>query len=137
MSASHTDNSLYNSIHAQALRLVEKPTMVMPFTTPSGHVHMLRHLSPDLVYLTEDLAGSQGEYVEQARNWVGQIMIVVGAGGVGLGLVDTEDEGEGTGLSKEKKWWETTSMIGLGKGVEVVDAARFVDDFERRAGGKE
>ncbi|KAL1637876.1 hypothetical protein SLS56_000433 [Neofusicoccum ribis] len=137
MSASNPENSLYNSIHARALRLVEKPTMVMPFTTPSGHMHMLRHLAPDLVYLTEDLSGIQGEYVEQTRNWVGQIMIVVGASGVGLGLVDTEDEGEGSGPRKEKKWWETTTMVGLGKGVEVVDGARLVDDFERRVGGKE
>lgn len=132
-----SENSLYNSIYAQALRLVEKPTMVMPFTTPSGHVHILRHLAPDLVYLTEDLSGVQGEYVEQIRNWVGQVMIVVGAGGVGLGLVDTEDEGEGGGRVRDKKWWETTNMIGLGKGVEVVDSARLIDDFERRVGGKD
>ncbi|KAL1642930.1 hypothetical protein SLS58_005172 [Diplodia intermedia] len=137
MSSSTSENVLYNSIHARALRLVKDRTMVMPFTTPSGHVHMLRHLAPDLVYVTEDLSGTQGEYVEQIRNWVGQVMIVVGAGGVGLGLVDTEDEGEGGGRINEKKWWETTTMVGLGKGVEVVDASRLIDDFERRAGGKE
>ncbi|KAF4300845.1 hypothetical protein GTA08_BOTSDO11355 [Botryosphaeria dothidea] len=93
--------------------------------------------APDLVYLTEDLSGVQGEYVEQIRNWVGQVMIVVGAGGVGLGLVDTEDEGEGGGRVRDKKWWETTNMIGLGKCVEVVDSARLIDDFERRVGDKD
>ncbi|KAB2577545.1 hypothetical protein BFW01_g9829 [Lasiodiplodia theobromae] len=137
MSASTSESALYNSIYARALRLVKDRTMVMPFTTPSGHVHMLRHLAPDLVYVTEDLSGTQGEYVEQIRNWVGQVMVVVGTGGVGLGLVDTEDEGEGTGRVQEKKWWETTTMVGLGKGVEVVDGARLLDDFERRVGGKE
>jgi hypothetical protein len=28
-------------------------------------------------------------------------------------------------------------MVGLGKGVEVVDASRLTDDFERRVGGAE
>jgi hypothetical protein len=35
------------------------------------------------------------------------------------------------------KWWESTDMVGLGKGVEVVDGTRLTDDYERRVGGRE
>ncbi|KAF2756850.1 hypothetical protein EJ05DRAFT_517198 [Pseudovirgaria hyperparasitica] len=80
-------------IHAQALRLVDSDSCVMPFNTPSGFVHMLRHLAPDLVYLTDSLAGDAGENVALLRDWVAQIVVVVGAAGGGLGgLIDTEDD---------------------------------------------
>ncbi|KAF2138102.1 uncharacterized protein K452DRAFT_277856 [Aplosporella prunicola CBS 121167] len=140
MTATDADNAVYDAMKAQALERVEKPNMVMPFGTPSGHIHMLRHIAPDIVYITEDLAGDNGVHVEQIKSWVGQVMVVVGAGGSGLGgLVDTEDESEGNSPERKKKekWWETGTMVGLGKGVEVVDGAKMVDDFERRVGGKE
>ncbi|KAF2087064.1 hypothetical protein K490DRAFT_73886 [Saccharata proteae CBS 121410] len=140
-SGSGSESNAYAAIHAQAVRLVQKPSMVMPFTTPSGHVHMLRHLAPDVVYLAEDLAGRDGELVEQIKGWVGQVMVVVGgASGAGLGgLVDTEDEGEKEKARDERgrSWWAEGEMVGLGKGVEVVDVGRMEDDFMRRVGGKE
>ncbi|OCK78085.1 hypothetical protein K432DRAFT_357451 [Lepidopterella palustris CBS 459.81] len=142
LSAKDPDNSLWNSLHVQALRLVETPTMVMPFTAPTGHVHMLKHLGPDVVYMVEALAGANGTNIEQIKSWVGQVIVVVGGDGAGLGgLVDTDDEGgpakaEG-GFGSGARWWETGDMVGLGKGVEVVDGVRIREDFERRVGGRE
>ncbi len=112
--------------------------MVLPFTTPTGHVHILRHLAPDVVYIAETLAGDNGKNVEDVRSWVGQVVVVVGGDGAGLGgLVDTEDEGEGDEHSKGKRWWEGAEMVGLGKGVEICDGVRVGEDWERRVGGRE
>ncbi|KAH6644465.1 hypothetical protein C7974DRAFT_460029 [Boeremia exigua] len=130
--ASVHSTPLHASLLAQAAALVEHPAMALPFATPGGHVHMLRHLAPDLVYTVDALAG-EGRYVADVRRWVGQVVVVVGAGG----LVDTDDEAAGHGEGARGRWWEKDDMVGLGKGVEVVDVSRFEDDFERRVGGKE
>lgn len=117
--------------------------MVMPFTTPSGYVHMLRHLAPDLVYVVDALSGTSGKNIQDITRWVGQTIVVVGSDGTGLGgLVDTDDESHaGKGKSEHSghghRWWENTDIVGLGKGVEVVDASRLTDDYERRVGGRE
>ncbi|KAF2874062.1 hypothetical protein BDV95DRAFT_626894 [Massariosphaeria phaeospora] len=142
LSARSSDNVLWNTLHAQALRLVENPAMVMPFTTLNGHVHMLKHIGPELVYLVDALSGHSGANVEDIQRWVGQTIVVVGSDGTGLGgLVDTDDERPAKSKSEHtdhgKRWWETASMVGLGKGVEVVDASRLTDDYERRVGGRE
>ncbi|KAG9187245.1 hypothetical protein G6011_05116 [Alternaria panax] len=137
-----SDNTLWNTLHSQALRLVEDPAMVMPFNTTTGFVHMLRHLAPELVYVVDALSGVNGQNIEDVRKWVGQTIVVVGGDGTGLGgLVDTDDESP---MRKDKesehtvRWWQVRSdMIGLGKGVEVVDASRLEDDYERRVGGRE
>ncbi|KAF2466303.1 uncharacterized protein BDR25DRAFT_293701 [Lindgomyces ingoldianus] len=144
MSARSSDNHLWNTLHAQALRLVENPAMVMPFTTLTGHIHMLKHLGPDLVYMVDALSGMNGANVEDIKRWVGQTIVVVGSDGTGLGgLVDTDDEGPASKPKSEhdhghgSRWWESADMVGLGKGVEVVDAVRLADDFERRAVGRD
>ncbi|KAH7066789.1 hypothetical protein BKA63DRAFT_523169 [Paraphoma chrysanthemicola] len=142
LSARSSDNILWNTLHAQALRLVENTAMVMPFSQPSGFVHMLRHIGPDLVYVVDALSGHSGSNIEDLKRWVGQTVVVVGSDGTGLGgLVDTDDEGPArknkASEHHEGKWWEKTDMIGLGKGVEVVDASRLTDDYERRVGGRE
>ncbi|KAI8932731.1 hypothetical protein NX059_010222 [Plenodomus lindquistii] len=142
LSTRSSDTVLWNTLHAQALRLVENPAMVMPFSTPTGFVHMLRHIGPELVYVVDALSGTQGSNIEDIKRWVGQTIVVVGADGTGLGvLVDTDDEGpQRKGKSTEhavSKWWESADMVGLGKGVEIVDAGRFADDYERRVGGRE
>lgn len=100
---------------------------------------MLRQLSPDLVYITENLAGDRGANVEALKNWVGQTVVVVGGDNAGLaGLVDTEDEGESYKEGGPERWWKSrTDLVGFGKGVEVVDASRLDEDFEKRAGGRE
>jgi hypothetical protein len=123
--------------------LVEKPEDVLPFTTPQGFVHMLKHVTPDLVYVVDSLSGAGGANIETVKGWVGQIVVVVGGEGTGLGgLIDTEDEGEGKvqgleGSARRERWWENSTMIGLGKGVEIVDGARLTEDFERRVSGRE
>jgi hypothetical protein len=116
--------------------------MVMPFSTPGGYVHMLRHIGPELVYVVDALSGTNGSNIEDLKRWVGQTIVVVGSDGTGLGgLVDTDDEGPARkGKStehSESRWWESADMVGLGKGVEVVDASRLTDDYERRVGGRE
>ena len=137
-----SDNSLWNTLHSQALRLVEDPAMVMPFNTTTGFVHMLRHLGPELVYVVDALSGVNGQNIDDIRKWVGQTIVVVGGDGTGLGgLVDTDDEGpmrKGKESEHTVRWWQVRNdMIGLGKGVEVVDASRLEDDYERRVGGRE
>jgi hypothetical protein len=105
---------------------------------------MLRHLAPDLVYVVDALSGVDGANIEDIRRWVGQTVVVVDSDGTGLGaLVDTDDEGPASTSKTEhshlsgKKWWETADMVGLGKGVEIVDASRLTEDYERRAAGRE
>jgi hypothetical protein len=142
LSARSSDNILWNTLHAQALRLVENPAMIMPFSTPSGFVHMLRHIGPELVYVVDALSGTDGSNIEDLKRWVGQVIVVVGSDGTGLGgLVDTDDEGHGSKAKSTEhsssKWWERADMVGLGKGVEVVDASRLTDDYERRVGGRD
>jgi hypothetical protein len=145
-----SDNVLWNTLHAQAMRLVEDPAMAMPFSTPAGFVHMLRHISPELVYVVDALSGINGANILDIKRWVGQTVVVVGSDATGLGgLVDTDDEGSydeaekrGKGKARDSehytpRWWEVTDMVGLGKGVEVVDAAKLTEDYERRVAGRE
>ncbi len=75
---------------------------------------------------------------------MGHTILVAGDDGHG-GLADTEteteaeDERDGKGKRKQKpgKWYENSSFVGLGKDVEVVDATRVGEDWERRVGGRE
>lgn len=134
--------ALYERLKHEAETLVSRPTMAMPFATPTGCVHMLRHLRPDTVYIAEALGGYRGEVVEQIKGWVGQVVVVVGSDGGGMGgLVDTEDELSGVeGKARketQQKWWQDSGMVGLGKGVEVADGVRVGEDFERRVIGRE
>jgi len=101
---------------------------------------MLKHVAPDLVYVVDSLSGVNGANIDAVRRGVGQVVIVVGGEGTGLGgLIDTEDEGEekGAGAGRTERWWENSDMIGLGKGVEIVDGAKLTEDFERRVAGRE
>jgi hypothetical protein len=138
LSARSSSGDFYDLLYKQAVTLVENPVSVLPFTTPTGWVHMLKHLSSDIVYVVDNLSGNHGENIEAAKGWVGQIVVVVGGDGTGLGgLIDTEDEGDGTDHKVKAKWWQDNSMIGLGKGVEVVDGARVAEDWDRRVNGME
>jgi len=56
---------LFKTLYKQALTIVDKDSMIMPFSTQNGHVHILRHLSPDIVYIQESLAGDDGAAVQQ------------------------------------------------------------------------
>jgi len=129
-------NPLYEGINSQAQELVDHPTQVLPFTTSTGHIHLLRHLSPSTVYLQEALGGDFGENVEQIKGWVGQIVLLVGGVDTGGGSVDAETESEDAGKEAGKelaqKWWMDEARVGLGKGVEVVESKRLGEDWARR-----
>ncbi|TVY33299.1 hypothetical protein LSUB1_G006743 [Lachnellula subtilissima] len=127
----------FNAVYSQALSLVEKETMVLPFTTPTGHVHILRHLAPETVYLQSSLAGPDGEIITHLQSWLRQdVVLVVGAeGGHGGGLADSESEAEPE--KKLQKWWEKEERVGRGRGVVVVEGLRVGDDWVRRVEGKD
>ncbi len=125
-------SKMFDTLYNQAQALVEKDTMIMPFTTPTGYIHILRHLGPETVYLQQTLSGERGDGIDQIKTWVGQILLVVGDESGHGGLVDSEDE---YGPGGKDKWWQNDSRIGLGKGIEVVEGLRVGEDFRRRIGG--
>ena len=105
--------------------------MVLPFTSRNGHVYILRHLQPEVVYLQESLSGDNGSAVAQIQTWLRhEIVLVVGAESGHGGLADSESEAEGKG--KETKWWEREDRVGRGRGVVVVDGMRVGDDWKKR-----
>ncbi|KAL1967457.1 hypothetical protein VTN77DRAFT_3242 [Rasamsonia byssochlamydoides] len=124
---------LFKTLYSQAQTIVDKETMIMPFSTANGHVHILRHLSPDIVYIQESLAGQEGEAVQQISGWVRQIVVVVGDEGGRGGLIDSEDE---SALADQgEKWWQREGVTGIGKRIDVVDGLRTGDDWRRRVSG--
>lgn len=105
--------------------------MVLPFTTPTGHVHILRHLNPEIVYLQESLAGTNGDVITHLQSWLRQdVVLVVGASGGDGGLADSESEAEAA--PKKEQWWEREDRVGRGRGVVVVEGVRVGDDWARR-----
>lgn len=126
----------FNSIYSQALGLVEKETMVLPFTTPNGHVHILRHLQPEVIYLQKALSGQDGSIITTIQTWLRHdVILVVGADGGSGGLADSESEAERAG--KHVEWWQRPERVGRGRGVVVVDSIRLNDDWARRVQGRE
>jgi hypothetical protein len=112
--------------------------MILPFTTPTGHVHILRHLAPDFVYLQESLSGTNGDIITHLQTWLRHdIVLVVGADGGHGGLADSESEAEHAGKGKPEQWWEREDRVGRGRGVVVVEGIRVGDDWARRIDGKE
>ena len=134
--ASHSVSPAFNAVYSEALSLVEKETMVLPFTTPTGHVHILRHLNPDIVYLQESLAGDNGDVITHLQTWLRQdVVVVVGADGGHGGLADSESEAEAA--PKKEQWWEKEDRVGRGRGVVVVEGVRVGDDWKRRVDNRE
>ncbi|KAK5110840.1 hypothetical protein LTR62_005551 [Meristemomyces frigidus] len=134
----------FDALYTTALTLVPSPSQILCFTTTAGYVPLVRHLSPQLTYISDLLAGQEGHNLALLKGWVGQSILVVGDDGTG-GLADTETEeeeadvqGQGVdGARNQEKWWERSSMVGLGKGVEIVDAGRMGDDWVKRVVGRE
>lgn len=135
MGASNT-NAAFNAVYSQALALVEKESMILPFTTANGHVHILRHIQPEVVYLQESLSGDNGSIISNLQTWMRHdVILVVGAESGSGGLADSESEAEKTG--KAEKWWQRPERVGRGRGVVVVDGMRVHDDWVRRVQGQE
>ncbi len=131
-----SSNPAFNAVYSQALGLVEKEVMVLPFTSSNGHAHMLRILQPEVIYLQESLAGDNGSVVTQLQTWLRHdVILVVGAESGSGGLADSDSEAEKPG--KEGKWWQRSDRVGLGRGVLVVDGMRVHDDWARRVQGKD
>ncbi|KKY14887.1 putative peroxin pex22-like protein [Phaeomoniella chlamydospora] len=133
--------SLFKALYSQSQSLVERDSLILPFTTPTGHLHILRSLAPETAYIQESLCGLEGDIVKQLSGWVKQIIVVVGDEAGHGGLVDSEDEvameirrerlGESEG---QEKWWVMEERTGLGRGVSVVDSLRVGEDWRRRIG---
>ncbi|KAM3552855.1 hypothetical protein ARSEF4850_007186 [Beauveria asiatica] len=131
-----TENTAFNATYSQALALIDKETMILPFTTPNGHVHILRHLQPDIIYLQESLSGDNGSIITNMQTWLRQdIMLVVGAESGSGGLADSESEAEP--CTKTSQWWQRPDRVGRGRGIVVVDSMRVSDDWARRVNGIE
>lgn len=128
--------STFDALYHEALSLVSHPSRIMPFSTIDGYVSILRHLGPKLVYVSELLAGHDGDNIGQLKGWVGHTILVAGDDGTG-GLADTETEDESGPEQIKEKWYERSSLVGLGKPVEIVDVGRVGEDWNKRAGGKE
>ncbi|KAJ0425859.1 hypothetical protein BJY00DRAFT_273876 [Aspergillus carlsbadensis] len=124
---------LFNTLYTQGQAIVEKETMIMPFNSHTGYVHLVRHLSPDTVYVQESLAGEDGSAVQHISGWVRQVVVVVGDEGGRGGLIDSDDES--TLADKDEKWWRKEGVTGIGKRIDVVDVLRVGDDWRRRISG--
>ncbi|KAL2858058.1 hypothetical protein BJX68DRAFT_159588 [Aspergillus pseudodeflectus] len=124
---------LFNTLYTQGQAIVEKETMIMPFNSRTGYVHLVRHLSPDTVYVQESLAGEDGSAVQHISGWVRQVVVVVGDEGGRGGLIDSDDES--TLADKDEKWWRKEGVTGIGKRIDVVDVLRVGDDWRRRISG--
>ena len=135
-SASSSSNAAFNAVYSQALALVEKEPMILPFTTSNGHMHILRHIQPEIVYLQESLSGDNGSLITNLQTWMRHdVILVVGAESGSGGLADSESEAEKSG--KSEQWWQKTERVGRGRGVVVVDSMRVHDDWVRRVQGQE
>ncbi|PHH90016.1 hypothetical protein CDD83_4700 [Cordyceps sp. RAO-2017] len=129
-------NATFKAIYSQALGLVDKETMIIPFTTPTGHVHVLRHIQPEIVYLQESLSGENGSIITNLQTWLRHdVVLVVGAESGSGGLADSESEAEKSGQGE--KWWQKPERVGRGRGIVVVDGMRVHDDWMRRVQGRE
>ncbi|KAL2258337.1 hypothetical protein VTK26DRAFT_8382 [Humicola hyalothermophila] len=129
----------YNAIYSQAQGLVEKDSMILTFTTPNGHAHILRHIQPEIIYLQESLSGENGSVVTNLQSWLRHdIVLVVGAESGHGGLADSDSEAEKPGKAEEAPlWWHREDRVGRGRGVVVVDGMRVQDDWLRRVQGRE
>ncbi|PTU22815.1 hypothetical protein P175DRAFT_0414421, partial [Aspergillus ochraceoroseus IBT 24754] len=124
---------LFNTLYTQAQAIVDKENTIMPFSTLTGYVHLVRHLSADTVYVQESLAGQDGSAVHHIAGWVRQVVVVVGDDGGRGGLIDSDDESALAG--QEDKWWQKEGITGIGKRIDVVDVLRVGDDWRRRISG--
>lgn len=124
-------SSLYKTLHNQAQALVERDTMILPFTSRTGHIHILRSLAPETVYIQESMCGDDGDIVTKLSGWVKETVVVLGDEGGHGGLVDTDDE-MATSHAKQGLWWQREERTGLGKRVFVVESLKVGDDWRRR-----
>ncbi|KKA30684.1 hypothetical protein TD95_003360 [Thielaviopsis punctulata] len=125
--------AVYNSIYSQALALVENSAMIIRYTTPNGHMHALRQLNPDVIYMQESLCGDKGSYITQLQSWYRyNVIVVVGTENGHGGIADSECEADREPKVDKPKWWQDNERVARGKGIIVVDGTRLQDDWLRR-----
>lgn len=129
------ETPLFKTLYSQAQAIVEKENTIMPFSTETGYVHLVRHLSPELVYVQESLAGKDGSAVQHISGWVRQVVVVVGDEGGRGGLIDSDEES--ALAEKGEKWWQKEGTTGIGKRIDVVDVFRTGEDWRRRVRGQD
>ena len=129
-------STLFKTLYNQAISIVDRDTMVIPYTSSSGHKHILRSLAPEVVYIQESLCGRDGEIVSELSGWVRQTVIVIGDEGGHGGLIDTDDEGSAVGR-REERWWQKEERTGVGRRVGVVESLKVGEDWERRINEKD
>jgi hypothetical protein len=132
------DTPAFNALWTEAEDIVEKKTMIFPFTTQTGHLNILRHINPDIIYLQEALSGKekQGSVITQLQTWLrGDIVVVVGGDHGDGGLADSDSELEESSKPKDEKWWEKEERVGKGRHVFVVENVNTGDDWARRVEG--
>lgn len=121
----------FNKIYSEALCLVEKQTMVLPFTTATGHTQLLRHLGADIIYLQDSLTGSNGEVITNLQTWLRHdVVVVVGDGDTCSGLADSESDADQS-VAKDL-WWKNNERVGKGRGAVIIEAFRIGDDWMKR-----
>ena len=131
-------SSLFKTLYNQAISIVDRDTMILPYTSSNGHKNILRSLAPEVVYIQESLCGRDGEIVSDLSGWVRQTVIVIGDEGGHGGLVDTDDEGSAVGGYKAgEKWWQKEERTGVGRKVAVVESLKVGEDWERRINEKD
>lgn len=119
----------FDSIYSAALSMVEKDSMVLPFTSNTGHAQILRHLNPDIIYLQESLSGTDGEIINHIHTWSRQdVVLVIDDSGASRGSADYETKDH---------WWRRLDRVGRGRGVIAVDTVRVGDDWAKRVENKE
>lgn len=126
--------SLYKTLHNQAMAIVDKDSMIIPYTSQNGHKHILRSLAPEVVYIQESLCGREGEIVSDLSGWVRQTVVVIGDEGGYGGLIDTDDESV---TKKSETWWQKEERTGLGKRVAVVESLKIGEDWQRRVNDRD
>ncbi|KAI5811546.1 hypothetical protein DFH27DRAFT_33868 [Peziza echinospora] len=96
---------------------------ILTYTThPTGTVSLVRHLTPEIVYMEETMAGNGGSVLRELleKGWIreGVVVLGTGPGAVGgkgdgglAGLVDSSDEEDGL----EKISYGEASIDGKGK----------------------
>ncbi|KAL4778271.1 kinase-like domain-containing protein [Aspergillus varians] len=124
----------FKTLYAEGLALVEKETMVMPFSTPSGYVHLVRHISPDVAYIQESLSGPDGSMVYQISSWVRKVVVIVDIGESHSNQIDSDDESL---LMNPVNWWLKEGRTGIGHRIDVVDELRVGVDWQSRVSGRD
>ncbi|KAI1004902.1 hypothetical protein K3495_g3309 [Podosphaera aphanis] len=125
----------FHSVYSQAIGLVEKETMVLPFTTSSGHIQILRHLKPEIIYLEENLCGNDGQIITQLQAWLHQDVVVIIDDEYAARDV-TKNENKPEHADTENLWWKREEKVGKGSGVVLVKTSNIGDDWSKRVESK-